>query len=70
VDPGWRAGESMEEQLGGNYDLLMERRARLTPLRCCATPDEVAETIPSLITGNPLATGEIIATDGSFTATT
>jgi hypothetical protein len=70
VAPGGRTGEWMEEQPGGNYDRLMERRARLTPLRYCATPDEVAETIPSLITGNPFATGETIATGGSFTATT
>jgi 3-oxoacyl-[acyl-carrier protein] reductase len=70
VAPGWMTGEWMEEQLGGNYDRLMERRARLTPLRRCVTPDDVAETIVSLITGNPFVTGEIIVIDGGFAATT
>jgi 3-oxoacyl-[acyl-carrier protein] reductase len=70
VAPGWMAGEWMEDQLGENYDRLMERRARLTPLRRCVTPEEVAETIVSLITGNPFVTGQIIVIDGGFTATT
>ena len=70
VAPGWMTGGWMEEQLGDNYDRLMERRARLTPLRRCVTPDEVAETILSLITGNPFVTGEIIVIDGGLTATT
>ena len=38
VAPGWMAGEWMEDQLGENYDRLMERRARLTPLRRCVDP--------------------------------
>ncbi len=70
VAPGWITGEWMEEQLGENYDRLMERRARLTPLRRCVTPDEVAATIVSLITGNPFVTGEIIVIDGGFASTT
>jgi 3-oxoacyl-[acyl-carrier protein] reductase len=70
VAPGWMTGEWMEQQLGENYDRLMERRARLTPLRRCVTPEEVAKTIVSLITGNPFVTGEIIVIDGGFTATT
>jgi 3-oxoacyl-[acyl-carrier protein] reductase len=70
VAPGWMAGEWMEDQLGENYDRLMERRARLTPLRRCATPDEVAQTILSLVTSNPFVTGEIVVIDGGFTATT
>jgi 3-oxoacyl-[acyl-carrier protein] reductase len=70
VAPGWMTGEWMEQQLGENYDRLMDRRARLTPLQRCVTPGEVAETIVSLITGNPFVTGEIIVIDGGFTATT
>ena len=68
--PGWMAGEWMEDQLGENYDRLMERRARLTALRRCVTPDEVAQTILSLVTPNPFVTGEIVVIDGGFTATT
>jgi 3-oxoacyl-[acyl-carrier protein] reductase len=70
VAPGWMTGEWMQEQLGENYDRLMERRARLTPLRRCVTPDEVAQTIVSLITSNAFVTGEIVVIDGGFTATT
>ena len=70
VAPGWMSGEWMAEQLGDNYDRLMERRARLTPLRRCVTPDEVASSIVSLITGNPFVTGEIIVVDGGFSAVT
>jgi 3-oxoacyl-[acyl-carrier protein] reductase len=70
VAPGWMSGEWMQDQLGENYDRLMERRARLTPLRRCVTPDEVARTIVSLITSNPFVTGEIVVIDGGFTATT
>jgi 3-oxoacyl-[acyl-carrier protein] reductase len=70
VAPGWMTGEWMEEQLGQNYDRLMERRARLTPLRRCVSPDEVAQTIVSLIVSNLFVTGEIVVIDGGFTATT
>lgn len=70
VAPGWMTGEWMADQLGENYGRLMERRARLTPLRRCVTPDEVAETIVSLITGNPFVTGEIIVIDGGFASVT
>lgn len=70
VAPGWMTGEWMQDQLGEDYDRLMDRRARLTPLRRCVTPDEVAQTIVSLITSHPFVTGEIIVIDGGFTATT
>jgi 3-oxoacyl-[acyl-carrier protein] reductase len=70
VAPGWMVGEWMEDQLGDNYDRLMERRARLTPLRRCVTPDDVAQTVVSLITSNPFVTGEIVVIDGGFAATT
>ena len=63
-------GEWMEDQLGDNYERLMERRARLTPLRRCVTADDVAATVLSLITSNPFVNGEIIVIDGGFAATT
>jgi 3-oxoacyl-[acyl-carrier protein] reductase len=70
VAPGWMVGDWMQEQLGDNYDRLMDRRARLTPLRRCVTADDVAATILSLITSNPFVTGEIVVVDGGFSATT
>ena len=70
VAPGWIAGEWMEHQLGGNYDRLMERRARLTPLQRVATHDDVAETIVSLALSNPFVTGQVVVVDGGFTSVT
>ena len=70
VAPGWVQGEWMEQQLGQNYQALMERRAKMTPLRRCVTPDEVAVTIVNLITSNPFVNGEIVVIDGGYAATT
>jgi 3-oxoacyl-[acyl-carrier protein] reductase len=70
VAPGWMEGEWMRERLGGNYDRLMERRARMTPLRRCVTPDDVAATIVSLVVSNPFVTGEVVVVDGGYSATT
>ncbi|MBI3079021.1 MAG: SDR family oxidoreductase [Deltaproteobacteria bacterium] len=70
VAPGWMRGEWMEKALGDNYDALMERRARRTPLRRTATPDDVAETMLSLIESNRFVTGEIIVVDGGYSTST
>lgn len=70
VAPGWMSGEWMENTLGANYERLMERRASLTPLKRCVTPDEVAVTIVNLIVSNPMVNGEIVVIDGGFSATT
>ncbi|HSP10267.1 MAG TPA: SDR family oxidoreductase [Candidatus Dormibacteraeota bacterium] len=70
VAPGWMVGEWMEHALGPNYERLMERRAALTPLKRCVTPDEVAITIVNLITSNPMVNGEVVVIDGGFSATT
>ena len=70
VAPGWMVGEWMEQALGDNYQRLMDRRASLTPLKRCVTPDEVAITIVNLITSNPMVNGEVVVIDGGFSATT
>jgi 3-oxoacyl-[acyl-carrier protein] reductase len=70
VAPGWMVGEWMEHQLGDDYDRLMERRARQTPLKRVATPDDVAETMVSLALSNRFVTGQIVVVDGGFTAVT
>jgi 3-oxoacyl-[acyl-carrier protein] reductase len=70
VAPGWMTGEWMEHALGDNYERLMERRAGQTPLKRNVTPDEVAITIVNLIVSNPMVNGEIVVTDGGFSATT
>jgi 3-oxoacyl-[acyl-carrier protein] reductase len=70
VAPGWMVGEWMEHQLGENYDRLMERRAKMTPLKRVATPDDVAESMVSLAVGHPFVTGHIVVVDGGFTSVT
>jgi 3-oxoacyl-[acyl-carrier protein] reductase len=70
VAPGWIAGEWMEKTLGADYERLMERRARFTPLRRVATADDVAETMLTLIRGNRFVTGEIIVVDGGYSSST
>lgn len=70
VAPGWMEGEWMEHALGDDYEALMARRAKRTPLRRCVTAGEVAATILSLATGNPFVNGETVVIDGGYTATT
>ena len=70
VAPGWMEGDWMMRMLGDNYDRLMERRARMTPLQRCVTADDVAETMLSLVRGNRFVTGEIVVVDGGFASST
>ncbi len=70
VAPGWMEGDWMERMLGDNYEKLMDRRARMTPLKRCVTADDVAESMMSLIEGNRFVTGEIIVVDGGFSSVT
>jgi 3-oxoacyl-[acyl-carrier protein] reductase len=70
VAPGWIEGEWMKRTLADNYDGLMARRAKYTPLRRCCTEDDVADSMLSLILHNRFVTGEIIIVDGGFSSTT
>jgi 3-oxoacyl-[acyl-carrier protein] reductase len=70
VAPGWMEGDWMQRMLGDRYEDLMARRAKATPLRRCATAEDVAEVIVNLITSNRFVNGEIIVIDGGFSATT
>jgi 3-oxoacyl-[acyl-carrier protein] reductase len=70
VAPGWIAGSWMEKTLGKDYDRLMERRARFTPLGRVATPDDVADAMLSLIRGLRFVTGEVVVVDGGYSSTT
>lgn len=70
VAPGWIAGEWMERTLGDDYERLMERRARQTPMRRNVELDDVAESIFALATTHRFVTGEILVIDGGYTATT
>ena len=70
VAPGWMTGEWMERMLGENYDRLMERRAKMTPLGRIVTADDVAETALSLIQSNKSVSGVIVVVDGGYGAVT
>ena len=70
VAPGWMEGEWMERTLADNYEGLMARRARYTPLKRVATAEDVAETVLGLVAGNRFVTGHIVVVDGGFTAVT
>ena len=70
VAPGWMEGDWMQRMLGDRYTDLMARRAKSTPLRRCATAEDVAEVIVNLITSNHFVNGEIIVIDGGYSATT
>lgn len=70
VAPGWMEGDWMKRMLADRYDDLMARRAKSTPLRRCATAEDVAEVIVNLITSNRFVNGEVIVIDGGFSATT
>lgn len=68
--PGWLEGEWMEEALGANYDRLMERRSKATPLGRCATVEDVAETAVAIATSMRFMSGQVFVIDGGFTAVT
>ena len=70
VAPGWMAGDWMKRMLKDKYDDLMERRAKLTPLKRVVTADDVAATMMSLIEGNRFVTGEVVVVDGGFSSST
>ena len=70
VAPGWMEGDWMKRMLKDNYQDLMGRRAKATPLKRVVTADDVAETMMTLVQANRFVTGEIIVIDGGFTAST
>ena len=70
VAPGWVEGDWMQRMLGEQYERLMARRAQATPLKRCATPDDVAEGILSLIVGSRFVTGHILVIDGGYSSVT
>lgn len=66
VAPGWMEGRWMQTALREDYDRLMQRRAERTPLGRVATPDDVAQTILSLVEHNDFVTGQTVVIDGGY----
>ena len=70
IAPGWMEGDWMKWMLRDNYDKLMTRRSRATPLQRCVTVEDVAEVVLTLIEHMHFVTGETIVIDGGFAKTT
>lgn len=70
VAPGWMEGDWMERALGDNYNRLMERRAKATPLKRCATAEDVGETVVALATTMRFVDGQVIVIDGGYSSIT
>ena len=70
VAPGWMEGDWMKRMLKDQYDDLMGKRGKATPLKRVVTADDVAETIMSLVQSNRFVTGEVIVIDGGYTSST
>jgi 3-oxoacyl-[acyl-carrier protein] reductase len=68
--PGWMEGSWMEKALGENYERLMERRAKATPLKRCATADDVGATAVAIATSMRFTTGHTFVIDGGYSAVT
>ena len=66
VAPGWLEGEWMERTLGDNYEKLMTRRAKQTPLKRCARPEDVGEAVLTLATSLLFTTGQTVIVDGGY----
>jgi 3-oxoacyl-[acyl-carrier protein] reductase len=59
-------GPILTRWLAGHMDRV-ERMIETTPLRRAATPDDIADAIVFLATGNSLITGQILVVDGGRT---
>ena len=70
VAPGWMEGDWMKRMLKDQYEDLMGKRGKATPLKRVVTADDVAETIMSLVQSNRFVTGEVIVIDGGYTSST
>ena len=66
VAPGWLEGDWMQRTLGENYDRLMDRRAKATPLKRNARPEDVGEAALTLATALSFTTGQTIVVDGGY----
>jgi 3-oxoacyl-[acyl-carrier protein] reductase len=70
IAPGWMDGDWMVRALGDKYEGLMERRAKATPLKRCATVDDVAATVLAIATSMRFVNGQVIVIDGGYSAIT
>ncbi|MES2258237.1 MAG: SDR family NAD(P)-dependent oxidoreductase [Pseudomonadota bacterium] len=70
IAPGWMDGDWMVRALGDKYESLMERRAKATPLKRCATSEDVADTVVAIATSMRFVNGQVIVIDGGYSSIT
>lgn len=70
IAPGWMEGDWMVRALGDKYETLMERRAKATPLKRCATSEDVADTVVAIATSMRFVNGQVIVIDGGYSSVT
>lgn len=66
VAPGWLEGDWMERTLGDNYEKLMDRRAKATPLKRNARVEDVGDAVLTLATQLKFTTGQTVVIDGGY----
>ncbi len=66
VAPGWLEGEWMERTLGDNYERLMDRRAKATPLKRNARVEDVGAAVLTLATQLMFTSGQTVVIDGGY----
>ena len=56
----------MERTLGDNYERLMERRAKATPLKRNARVEDIGAAVLTLATQLKFTTGQTVVIDGGY----
>jgi 3-oxoacyl-[acyl-carrier protein] reductase len=67
ICPGLINGKWASEGWGENFSDVIAYAEGATPLGKVSTPEDIADSIISVITGTDLMTGQIITVDGGFT---
>ncbi len=67
ICPGLINGKWASEGWGDNWSSVIEFAEGAAPLGKVSTPEDIADSIISVITGTDLMTGQIITVDGGFT---
>lgn len=67
VAPGFIKGDWLKRGVGENYESFVAAKEAEAPLQTACTPEDVADTILSLITGSDLVTGETLTCDAGHT---
>lgn len=67
VAPGFIKGDWLRRGVGENYEAFVAEKEAEAPLQTACVPEDVADTILSLITGSDLVTGQTLTVDAGHT---